>query len=66
MQIGRSDESIVIPARNARTNLRKQLQRLEPEVLHVIGEESRCNGTDKLTTRQINQIIKSARVAKRT
>jgi prevent-host-death family protein len=36
----------------------------EPEVLRVIGEESRRNGTDKLTSRQINQIIKAARAAK--
>ena len=33
----------------------------EPEVLRVIGEESERNGTDKLTSRQIDEIIKSAR-----
>jgi prevent-host-death family protein len=33
----------------------------EPEVLRVIGEESRKKGTDKLTSRQIDQIIKAAR-----
>ena len=33
----------------------------EPEVLKVIGEESRRKGTDKLTFRQIDQIIKAAR-----
>ncbi|HKD10318.1 MAG TPA: type II toxin-antitoxin system Phd/YefM family antitoxin [Bryobacteraceae bacterium] len=33
----------------------------EPEVLRVIGEESKRNGTDKLTSRQIDEIIKSAR-----
>jgi prevent-host-death family protein len=37
----------------------------EPEVLRVIGEESRKKGTDKLTSRQIDQIIKAAR-AKRS
>ena len=37
----------------------------EPEVLRVIGEESRRKGTDRLTTRQIDQVIKSARNAKR-
>jgi prevent-host-death family protein len=36
----------------------------EPEVLRVIGEESRKNGTDKLTPRQIDQIIKAARAEK--
>jgi prevent-host-death family protein len=36
----------------------------EPEVLKVIGEESRRKGTDKLTPRQIDQIIKAARAEK--
>ena len=29
----------------------------EPEILRLVGEESRRNGTDKLTLRQINRII---------
>ena len=33
----------------------------EPEVLKVIGEESQRKGTDKLTSRQIDQVIKVAR-----
>jgi len=37
----------------------------EPEVLRVIGEESRRKGTDKLTSRQIDQIIKATRAQKR-
>jgi prevent-host-death family protein len=37
----------------------------EPEVLRVIGEESRRKGTDKLTSRQIDQEIKAARAAMR-
>src|ERR1700685_1809980 len=37
----------------------------EPEVLTLIGEESKRNGTDRLTAKQINQIIKSARAEKR-
>jgi prevent-host-death family protein len=36
----------------------------EPEVLRVIGEESRKKGTDKLTSRQIDQIIKAARAVR--
>jgi hypothetical protein len=36
-----------------------------PEVLSVIGEESRRNGADKLTSRQIDGEIKAARTAKR-
>jgi prevent-host-death family protein len=37
----------------------------EPEVLRVIGEESKRKGTDKLTSRDIDQEIKAARAAKR-
>jgi len=37
----------------------------EPEVLRLIGEESQRKGTDKLTSRQIDQVIKAARVQKR-
>ena len=37
----------------------------EPEVLRLIGKESQRKGTDKLTSRQIDQIIKAARVQKR-
>lgn len=37
----------------------------EPEVLRVIGQDSKRKGTDKLTSRQIDQVIQSARAAKR-
>ncbi len=33
----------------------------EPEVLRVIGEESERKGTDTLTARQIEQVIKASR-----
>ena len=33
----------------------------EPEVLRILGEESRRKGTDQLTSRQIDQEIKAAR-----
>jgi hypothetical protein len=36
----------------------------EPEALRVIGEESERNGTSKLTSRQIDRIIKAARSRK--
>src|ERR1700722_6756683 len=36
----------------------------EPEVLRAIGEESRRKGTDKLTSRQIDQAVKAARAEK--
>jgi len=36
----------------------------EPEVLRVIGRESERNRTNTLTTRQIDQIIKSSRIQK--
>ena len=36
----------------------------EPDVLKVLGEESRRKGTDKLTSGQIDQAIKAARAQK--
>ena len=37
----------------------------EPEVLRIIGEESKAKGTDKLTSQEIDQIIRKTRAAKR-
>jgi len=37
----------------------------EPQVLRVIGQESKARGTDKLSQQQIDKIIRDAR-AKRT
>lgn len=37
----------------------------EPEVLRVLGEESKRKGTDQLTAREIDREIKAARAAKR-
>jgi prevent-host-death family protein len=36
----------------------------EPEVLKAIGEESKRKGTDTLSSRQIDQVIKSSRSKK--
>lgn len=36
----------------------------EPEVLRVIGEESKRHGTDALTDRQIDEIIRKTRAPK--
>lgn len=36
----------------------------EPEVLKAIGEQSRAKGTDTLSSRHIDQIIKAARAKK--
>jgi len=36
----------------------------EPEVLAILGEESKRNRTDRLTSRQIDRIIKAARAQK--
>ncbi len=36
----------------------------EPEVLKAIGEESKRKGTDTLSSRQIDRIIKAARAKK--
>jgi len=33
----------------------------EPEILRIIGEESERNGTNTVTSRQIDQIIKATR-----
>jgi prevent-host-death family protein len=37
----------------------------EPEVLRVIGEESKRKGTNKLSSQRIDQIIKTVRTEKR-
>src|SRR5271169_4310913 len=37
----------------------------EPEVLRIIGEESERNGASKLTSRQIDRIIKATRAQKK-
>ena len=36
----------------------------EPEVLRIIGEESKRKGTDALTSREIDQIVKTTRAQK--
>jgi hypothetical protein len=36
----------------------------KPEVLRIAGEESKRKGTDALTSRQIDQIVKTARAQK--
>src|ERR1035438_10155047 len=36
----------------------------EPEVLRIIGEESKRKGTDGLTSREIDQIVKTTRAQK--
>jgi hypothetical protein len=36
----------------------------EPEVLRAIGEESQSKGTDTLSSRQIDQVIKTSRTQK--
>jgi len=37
----------------------------EPEVLRILGEESEQNGTNLLTSRQIDQVIKATRAQKK-
>ena len=37
----------------------------EPEVLRIIGEDSQRNGTNTLTSRQIDQVIKATRAQKK-
>jgi len=38
----------------------------EPEVLAILGEESRRKGTDRLTSQQIDKIVKTSRAQKST
>jgi len=38
----------------------------EPEVLRLIGEDSRRKGTSALTSRQIDQVIKASRAQQST
>ena len=37
----------------------------EPEILRIIGEESERNGSNTVTSRQIDQIIKATRAQKK-
>ena len=37
----------------------------EPEVLRILGKESKRKRTDKLSSRRIDQVIKAARQSKR-
>jgi prevent-host-death family protein len=37
----------------------------EPEVLRIVGAESKRKGTDRLTSKQIEQVIKAARRSRR-
>lgn len=37
----------------------------EPEILRILGEESRRQGTDKITSSQIDRIIRSVRTRKK-
>ena len=36
----------------------------EPEILRIIGEESRQRGTDRLSSQQIDRLVKTTRRAK--
>jgi prevent-host-death family protein len=38
----------------------------EPEVLRIVGEEAKRDGTSRLTSRQIDQIIRTTRAARRS
>ncbi len=44
---------------------RHPLLLLEPKVLRTIGEESKGKGTDRITSPQIDRIIKAARAKKK-
>ena len=66
-QLDQESESLVIEKRGTPRavllSLRDYVKMAapEPEILRLIGEESRRKGTVKLTARQIDQAIKEAR-----
>ncbi len=37
----------------------------EPEILKIIGEEAKQNGTSRISSRQVDQVIKAARSQRR-
>jgi len=55
------------PARRARIQTSKLRSRLpaEPNVLTIVGKESKRKGTDRLTSQQIDRIIRKARATKK-
>jgi hypothetical protein len=55
----RTDKAVLLSIRDY-----VRLAAPEPEALRVIGEESRKKGTDQLTSRQIDRIIKAARAGR--
>ena len=63
--------SLVIEKRGTPTavlmNLRDyvKLAAPEPEVLKIIGQESRQNRTNQMTSRQVDQVIKASRAQRR-
>ena len=64
---GRRAPSLVIDKRGTRHGIRNYVRLAGPgtEVLRFIAEESKRKGTDKLTSRDIDQEIKAPRAAKR-
>jgi hypothetical protein len=60
------NETIVLSAIPARSNFAKLLRLAppEPDVLKLIGEESQRKGTHKMTTREIDRVIKTSRMQK--
>jgi prevent-host-death family protein len=69
-QIEQERHSLVIEKRGTPRAILLSIQKYvrlaapEPEVLKAIGEESKRNGTDTLSSRQIDRIIKAARAKK--
>ena len=60
MQTTSRNESIVVSALHARANFLK-LAAPEPEVLRALGEESKKKGTDTISSRRIDAVIRAAR-----
>ena len=70
-RVDAESQSVVIEKRGAPKAVLLSLQEYvrlaapEPEILRIIGDISERNGTDKLTSRQIDQIIKQARAERK-
>ena len=48
-----------------RTRAYVKLAAPEPKILRIVGEEAKQNGTSRLTSRQIDRIIRATRAARK-
>jgi hypothetical protein len=71
MQTTGRNDSIVVSALHARANFLLSIRDYiklavpEPEVLRVLGEESKRKGTNTISSRRIDTVIRAARADRR-